>query len=138
MSFAKPVCSKQTNRGRTCSNLPFLTSVLNGGCSPELKTVCGEGLCLLGELLIVAQSMKYKMYPFCPLWQGSFFPSRRGLLYFACLIMMWYCHLLLVLLFEESGAEPIAISLYMIYLSEGDLSSYGLGYLIIKAFFVST
>lgn len=59
-------------------------------------------------------------------------------LYFACLIMMWYCHLLLVLLFEESGAEPIAISLYMIYLSEGDLSSYGLGYLIIKAFFVST
>lgn len=37
------------------------------GCSPELKTVCGEGLCLLGELLIVAQSMRYKVYPFYPL-----------------------------------------------------------------------
>lgn len=37
------------------------------GCSPEWKTVCGEGLCLLGELLIVAQSMKCNMCPFCTL-----------------------------------------------------------------------
>lgn len=45
-------------------------------------------------------------------------PSK--VLYFACLIMMWSWCLLLVLLFEEIGADPISISLYMIYLSEGE------------------
>lgn len=135
LSFAKPVCSKQTNLGRTCSNLPFFNISSKWGCSPELETVCGEGLCLFGELLIVAQSVKYKMYPFYSFWRGSFSPSRQGLnrhyskvLELGCLIMMWYCYLL-VLLFEEIGAYPILVSLYMIDLSEGD-SSYGLGYLI--------
>lgn len=37
---------------------------------------------------------------------------------------------LIVILLEEIGAGPIPLSLYMTYLSEGDFSSYGLGYLI--------
>lgn len=83
------------------------------GCSPEWKTICGEGLCLLGELLIVAQSMKCKMYPFCTFWQGSFFPLQMRpcrypskVFYFACLIMMWYWYLFLILFIWRNWGRP--------------------------------
>lgn len=44
-----------------------LTSVLNGAVRLNGKQFVGRVFAFLGKLLIVAQSMKCKMYPFCTL-----------------------------------------------------------------------